>query len=353
MDAAQAISSVVERIRSGGLGYPVTGLTADRFHGGWCVYAPVMVADSDVAEDPEPPVTRSVFLVGESGRVEEVSSSAPVDEAREWFQESCLWFSAQEPDLGAVDFSLPAHPDFAGLSRPRQPAGYDREAVAVLARAMTHERDFSGWLADRLRDLADLVGGSSRLVSRRPNSWAARHVAELTEPHADDGPTGVWQAWPAVDAASLPAADVSGWLLVPGSRMVDILESLAAETPAAARLADVIAGRADQAPPWRACGVAELMPQLVAVRRGDLPDADVDTLRRIAAGEGTEDVLDKLLVTPSGDADVEALLRFAVDADTHHRDVVDLDAAATAAYRRVLDRLDLPFENYWFEAMFE
>jgi hypothetical protein len=33
--------------------------------------------------------------------------------------------------------------------------------------------------------------------------------------------------------------------------------------------------------------------------------------------------------------------------------VIDIYAAVTAAYRRVLDRLDLPFENYWYEAMFE
>jgi hypothetical protein len=42
-----------------------------------------------------------------------------------------------------------------------------------------------------------------------------------------------------------------------------------------------------------------------------------------------------------------------VAADTRHRDVIDVDAVAAAAYRRVLDRLDLPFENYAWEAMFE
>jgi hypothetical protein len=352
MDAARAISSVVERIQSHGLDYPVTDLTADRFYGGWCVYAPALIADGDENEDLDVPVTRSVFLVGESGRVEEVESSAPVAEAREWFAEACIWFSAQEPDLGTSDSALPSNPDFSGLARPRQPADYDREVVAVLARALTHERDFSGWLADRLRDLADLVGGSSRLIARRPRSWAARHVRELTEPHADDDPAGAWRTWPSVDPASLPDADITGWLLVPVVRTVEILEGLESSTPAATRLADVIADRARQAPPWRACGVAELTPQLVAVRRGDLRDADVDTLRRLAAEDGAEDVLDKLLVPPAG-ADIEALLRLAVDADRHHRTVIDLDAAATAAYRRVLDHLELPFENYWLEAMFE
>jgi hypothetical protein len=96
--------------------------------------------------------------------------------------------------------------------------------------------------------------------------------------------------------------------------------------------------------------------------RGDLLDADLDTLRRLAAEEQAEDQaedqgadpLDKLLVTPSPeDPDVEVLLRIAIDAARHQRDVIDVDAAATAAYRRVLDRLDLPFENYAYEAMFE
>ncbi len=41
MDAAQAISLVVEWIRSRGLDYPTTGLVADRFGAGWSVYAPV------------------------------------------------------------------------------------------------------------------------------------------------------------------------------------------------------------------------------------------------------------------------------------------------------------------------
>jgi hypothetical protein len=46
-------------------------------------------------------------------------------------------------------------------------------------------------------------------------------------------------------------------------------------------------------------------------------------------------------------------LRIAVDAGQRNSEIVDIDAAATAACRRVLDRLGLPFENYWYEAMFD
>jgi hypothetical protein len=369
VDAERAISLVLEEIRAGGLDYPVAGLRAEAFNGGWCVYAPEMLADGDPLDDVD--VTRSVFLVGGSGRVKEISSSRPVHEARDWFEEACIWFSAEEPDQGKLDFSLPSHPDLSGLGRPRPSADYDRAAVDVLARALTHERDFADWLGDRLRELADLLGGGSRLIARRPNSWAAGHVRELAEPHAgDESPTEVWRTWPAVDPASLPDADTTGWLLIPGARTVEFLESLEGETDAATRLADAIADRANQAPPWQACGVAELTPQLVAVPRGELRDADLDTLRRLAAQEQaraqadeqadelaeawTRDLLGMLVVTPApGDADVETLLRLAVDADRHHREAIALDAAATAAYRRVLDRLDLPFENLWLEAMFE
>ncbi|TCO54188.1 hypothetical protein [Actinocrispum wychmicini] len=342
MDAAQAISLVVEWVRSRGLDYPVQELTADRFEGGWCVYAPVMIADNDSDE----PVRRSVFLVGESGRVEEVSSEDPVAEAREWFEESCIWFTASEPATGrAFAPDVPSHPDLGGASRPRRSAVYDRQAVDALAQALTHERDFAGWLAGRLRELSDLVGGSSRLTVRHPTAWAARHVSELAEPDAD-GPTEVWRTWPAVDPASLPDIDTAEWLLVPCVAAGEFLEGLESETDAATRLADTLADRVQEAPPWRACNVAELMPQFVALRRGPQIDADLDTIRRL--------VPDELLPTPSsGDPDVEALLRIAVDAEQQRREVVDLDVAATAAYRRVLDRLDLTFENYAFEAMFE
>jgi hypothetical protein len=84
------------------------------------------------------------------------------------------------------------------------------------------------------------------------------------------------------------------------------------------------------------------------LRRADLPDADLAALREFDAGGE----LDKLLRALPGDADGQALLRIAIDADRQRHEVVDIDAAA-AAYRRVLDHYELPFENYWYEAMLE
>src|SRR5919199_1589320 len=157
MDAARAMSLVVERISSEGRDYPTEGLTAAPFEAGWCVYAPELIADGDEDHDSyeefdDDEVTRSVFLVGRSGHIREITSSAPADEAREWFEEACVWFAAEESHHGQLDPSLPAHPDLSGSSRQRPAADYDREAIEVFARALTPERDFAGWLGDRLRE---------------------------------------------------------------------------------------------------------------------------------------------------------------------------------------------------------
>lgn len=85
MDAARAISLVVDWIRSRGLDYPTEGLEADRFDVGWSVYAPVDIDESDPMAFLELPVGRSLFLVGDSGRIEEVSSSVPPPQALDRF----------------------------------------------------------------------------------------------------------------------------------------------------------------------------------------------------------------------------------------------------------------------------
>jgi hypothetical protein len=85
MDAAQAISLVVNWIRTRGLDYPTEGLEADRFDAGWSVYAPVEIDETDPMAFLELPVGRSVFLVGDSGRIEEVSSSVPPPQAIDRF----------------------------------------------------------------------------------------------------------------------------------------------------------------------------------------------------------------------------------------------------------------------------
>ncbi|MEU4678587.1 hypothetical protein [Micromonospora sp. NPDC023737] len=85
MDAAQAISLVANWIRSNGLDYPTEELTADRFESGWSVYAPVTVDETDPMAFLDMPVGRSVFLVGDSGRIEEVSSSIPPQHSQDRF----------------------------------------------------------------------------------------------------------------------------------------------------------------------------------------------------------------------------------------------------------------------------
>lgn len=74
---ARAVTRVGEHVRAHGLDYPTRGLVADRFDGGWSVYAPVEVDDSDPMSFLDMPVGRSVFLVSDLGRVKEVTSSVP------------------------------------------------------------------------------------------------------------------------------------------------------------------------------------------------------------------------------------------------------------------------------------
>jgi hypothetical protein len=85
MAPQRAISLVVERIRTRQLDYPTQGLAADRFEGGWSVYAPVEVDESDPMAFLDMPVGRSVFLVSDVGRVKEVSSAIPPRQAEEMF----------------------------------------------------------------------------------------------------------------------------------------------------------------------------------------------------------------------------------------------------------------------------
>lgn len=96
MDEAQAISLATEWILWRGLDYPTDELVADRFEAGWTVYAPVDIDDSDPMAFLDMPVGRSVFLVGDSGRIQESSSSVPpgVAEAE---------FTAQERAIQPAD----------------------------------------------------------------------------------------------------------------------------------------------------------------------------------------------------------------------------------------------------------
>lgn len=101
MDEAQAISLVTEWIQWRGLDYPTDDLVAERFEVGWSVFAPVDIDESDPIAFLEMPVGRSVFLVGDSGRIEESSSSVlpGVAEAEFTAQER----SMQRTNGGIVD----------------------------------------------------------------------------------------------------------------------------------------------------------------------------------------------------------------------------------------------------------
>ncbi|GAA2393765.1 hypothetical protein [Dactylosporangium salmoneum] len=81
MNEVRAISLVVDWITSQDIDYPTEGLEADRFEVGWAVYAPVEIDESDPMAFLDIPVGRSVFLIGDSGRIEEVSSSVSPQQA--------------------------------------------------------------------------------------------------------------------------------------------------------------------------------------------------------------------------------------------------------------------------------
>ncbi|MFE3516363.1 hypothetical protein [Streptomyces sp. NPDC059166] len=81
IDERRAVALVQEHIAAGGLDYPAQGLAADRFAAGWSVYAPVDVDDSDPLAFLDMPVGRSVFLVGDTGRIKEVTSAIPPGQA--------------------------------------------------------------------------------------------------------------------------------------------------------------------------------------------------------------------------------------------------------------------------------
>jgi hypothetical protein len=85
VEAAQAIALVSDLVRDQRLDYPSDGLQAVRFQAGWRVYAPVDVDESDPMAFLDMPVDRSVFLVGDSGRIEETSTSIPPRQAHARF----------------------------------------------------------------------------------------------------------------------------------------------------------------------------------------------------------------------------------------------------------------------------
>lgn len=56
---------------------------------------------------------------------------------------------------------------------------YTRQATKALLRAVEHEHDFAGWLADVLARVAARKGSSDALTAGRPGSWEASLVDQL------------------------------------------------------------------------------------------------------------------------------------------------------------------------------
>jgi hypothetical protein len=159
MDAAQAITLVSDLVRSRGLDYPTAGLVADRFEAGWSVYAPIDIDDSDPASFLDMPLDRSVFLVGDSGRIEEVSTSTPPQWARERFtaQEA-----AAEQDHGVSDdteFMAEFKRQFSQLSAEGPPVIRDFRIID------TPPEDRAGELDSfNLSDESEIAAEASRLL---------------------------------------------------------------------------------------------------------------------------------------------------------------------------------------------
>jgi hypothetical protein len=121
MDAAQAIDLVSDLVRSRGMDYPTDGLQADRFEAGWSVYAPVDIDDSDPMTFLDMPVGRSVFLVGDSGRIEEVSTSTPPRQARERFMAQEAAGRSADTATDESDFMAELEREFSRLSAEDSP----------------------------------------------------------------------------------------------------------------------------------------------------------------------------------------------------------------------------------------
>lgn len=184
MEAAQAISLVADWIRSRGLDYPTEGLAADRFDKGWSVYAPVEIDDSDPMAFLDIPVGRSIFLVGDSGRIEEVSSSVPPQQARDTF-------SAQEP---AARPNGSAAPNGAGSDEAAFMAEFEKQFRLAAADDPSAIADFT--IVDQPPAPA---GDAPSSADTATAAEASRLIDTIVQQLAQLGPEG-WDEFSAVFA---------------------------------------------------------------------------------------------------------------------------------------------------------
>jgi hypothetical protein len=206
MEATQAIALVSDWIRSRGLDYPTEGLEADRFDAGWSVYAPVEVDESDPMAFLDMPVGRSVFLIGDSGRIEEVSSSVPPQQALDRFM--------------ANERAATRHTPSAATN-----GSHEAEFMAEF------ERQFSEATADGEPAVAEFTivdappGGGVPADEAATAEEASRLIEPIVQQLAQLGPTG-WEEFAAEFAFTVTAqvaslrfwsADRTGLVPVPQS----------------------------------------------------------------------------------------------------------------------------------------
>lgn len=121
ISAAEAIAAVSDYLRATGIDYPTGGLVADRFEAGWSVYQPVRVDTGDPDAFLAMPVDRAVFLVGDSGRIEQTSSSTPPQLARQRFVERERALARQSESADSAEFMTEFAESFNRASNSGQP----------------------------------------------------------------------------------------------------------------------------------------------------------------------------------------------------------------------------------------
>lgn len=169
MNPADAIAAVRAYINSAGIDYPTNDLVADRFEAGWSVYAPVHVDTSDPMAFLDMPVGRAIFLVADSGRIEQTSSSTPPQFAQQRFaeQERAL---AQQVRSAAGSDDLADLADAFNQASANQPAaiGFTVVEDAPKPEPATAHRDQQ--LADQAAAMLDPV--AQQLAALGPPEWS-------------------------------------------------------------------------------------------------------------------------------------------------------------------------------------
>jgi len=225
MDAEQAVSLVTEWILWRGLDYPTDELVAERFETGWTVYAPVDIDDSDPMAFLDMPVGRSVFLAGDSGRIQEVSSSSPPGQAE-------AEFTAQERVLQRSNGELDGLEGAAELERQPRPAGSE---------GLTAVSSFTAAGLSPQEGALNLNGDTATAVD------ASALIDSIAQQLAELGPAG-WEQFSAVfaftvtsEVAQLRFTSDEGTGLVPVPQSVADLVRLQRE----------IVARTSEGPWWR------------------------------------------------------------------------------------------------------